>query len=176
MQKQLVIDSSTLFAFEKARLLDLLGSLSCQLIVPAAVKEEIEVGDGKPLLNFVKVMPLKGRSLKLSRSLAVFGIGNGEAECCALAFRLKLGFIVCNDRKFIRQRFFSSDEKIKSIKLFGFSFLLYQMYKQKLIPDVWNHFDKIILANHWGRSEVHVSNHTFLKEMGFSIGSTVPLN
>lgn len=166
MQKQLVIDSSTLFAFEKAGLLNLLGSLPFQLIIPEGVRGEIESGNGKVLLGFVKVVPLNGRSLRLSRSMAAFGVGNGEAECCALAARLKLGFIVCDDRKFIRQRFFSSDEKLKSVKIFGFSFLLYLLHKQKLIDAVWSYFDKIILANNWHRSEVQVSNYSFLKEMG----------
>ncbi len=166
MQKQLVIDSSTLFAFEKAGLLNLLGSLPFQLIIPEGVRGEIEAGKGKALLGFVKIVPLKGRSLKLSRSLGAFGTGKGEAECCVLAARLKLGFIVCDDRKFIRQRFFSSDRKLRSIKVFGFSFLLYQLHRKKLMADVWRCFDRIITANNWGRSEVQVSNYTFLKEIG----------
>lgn len=167
MPRQLIIDSSTLFAFEKSGFAALLQKLDCELVVPVSVKDEIEQGKGKVLPCIVKVVPLKGRSLKKSSAFEHLGVGRGEAECCVLAARLKSGFIVCDDRKFLRQRFFSDDEKLKAIKVVGFAFLLHLLFKKKVVDDVWSYFNKIISSNNWQRSEVHVANYTFLKALGY---------
>lgn len=169
MPRQLVIDSSTIFAFERAKLLDMLAQLPYRLIIPPAVKDEIEAGN-KSLLSLVSVVPLKGRSLKKAVSFKSFGVGKGEAECCVLATRLKLDFIVCDDRKFIRQRFLSSNRDLKNVKVIGFSFLLYLLHKSRKITDtdIRTLFEKVIASNNWKRSEVQVSNRRFLHEMGFT--------
>ena len=135
-----------------------------RIIIPKAVKEEIK---NKKILRLCRIQELKGRTLKLSKSLEHLNIGKGEAQCCALANRLKLKFIICDDRKFIRQKFFSSDRHIQNIKILGFSFFLHIFYKKRLIKDIWEHFDKIINSNNWERSEVLIANYTFLKEMGY---------
>lgn len=110
---------------------------------------------------------LKGRTLKYSKSLEHLNIGKGESQCCALANKLKLEFIICDDRKFIRQRFFLNDKNVQKIKVLGFSFFLHLFHKKKLIKNVWEYFDEIIKLNNWERSEVLIANHTFLKEMGY---------
>ncbi len=167
MLRQLVIDSSTLFAFEKADLVGLLSKLGLKILVPQSVKAEIEAGRTAVLLSIIEVLQLKGRSIKKSRALENLGIGKGEADCCVLATRLKLGFTVCDDRKFVRQRFLANDKTLSAITIFGFSFLLHLMYKRKALNDVWPFFEKIINANHWRRSEVEAANYAFLKEMGY---------
>lgn len=128
---------------------------------------EIKAGKAGLLLGAVEVVQLKGRSVKKSRALENLGIGRGEADCCVLSARLKLGFVVCDDRKFVRQRFFANDKTLRAIAIFGFSFLLHLLYKRKALNDVWPLFEKIINANHWRRSEVEAANYTFLKEMGY---------
>ena len=124
--------------------------------------------------------------MKLSKSLEYLNISKGEAQCCALANKLKLGFIICDDGKFIRQKFFSDNKQLQNIKVLGFSFFLHIFYmsvnrkaisehaqkslifdKKGLIKNVWEYFDKIIELNNWERSEVLVANYTFLKEMGY---------
>ena len=146
MPKKLVVDSSTLIALERANLLIFLNKIGYKVIIPKAVKEEIK---SKKILRMVQVRELSGRSLKKSRSLEFLNIGKGEAQCCALANRLKLNFLICDDAKFIRQKFFSYDSKLKNIKIVGFSFFLHIFYKNGLIKNVWEYFDKIIKLNNW---------------------------
>ncbi len=141
--------------------------LDYAFVVPVSVKEELEKGGGRELLRLVKVIPLRGRSVKKAASLKHLGIGAGEADCCTLANKLKIPFVVCDDRKFIRQRFFSSDKTLKNITVIGFAFLLHKLFKNKSIKNVWQHFDRIINSNNWARSEVQASNYTFLKESGY---------
>ncbi len=127
---------------------------------------EIKAGKAGSLLEAVEVVQLRGRGVKKSRALENLGIGRGEADCCVLAARLKLGSIVCDDRKFVRQRFFANDKTLRATTIFGFSFLLHLLYKRKAVNDVWPFFERIISSNNWRRSEVEAVNYTFLKEMG----------
>lgn len=167
MPRKLVIDSSTLLAFEKADMVGLLPKLGLKLLVPPSVKAEIEAGITASLLKVIEVLQLRGRSIKKSRALENLGIGQGEADCCVLAKKLKLGFIVCDDRKFVRQRFLSNDKTLNAITILGFSFLLHLLYKRKIISGVWPVFEKIIGSNNWRRSEVEAANYTFLRELGY---------
>ena len=105
---QIVVDSSSLFALERGGLLHFLPQLPYSLLVPVAVKEEALQGS-LTLPKGVIICQLHGRTLKKVRALEYLNIGKGEAECCALAFSLRLSFIVCDDRKFLRQLFFSND-------------------------------------------------------------------
>ncbi len=164
MPKILVADSSTLIALERADLIKFLKRISYSVAIPVAVKEEVR---NEKILKFLKIYELRGRTLKLSKSLEYLNIGKGEAQCCALANKLKLKFIICDDRKFIRQRFFSGNKQLQNIKVLGFSFFLHIFNKKGLIKNVWKYFDKIIELNNWERSEVLVANYTFLKEMGY---------
>jgi len=159
-----VVDSSTLIALERADLIRFLNKIDYEIIIPESVKEEIKKDI---MLENVKIEELRGRTLKLSKSLEHLNIGKGEAQCCALANKLKLKFIICDDRKFIRQRYFSNNKSLQSIKVLGFSYFLDIFYKRNLIKDVWKHFDKVIDLNNWERSEVFTSNYTFLKELGY---------
>ncbi|MBI4919166.1 hypothetical protein HY837_04495 [archaeon] len=167
MPKTLIIDSSTVFALERAGLIHFLKKINAEIIIPPAVKKEILQSNSVSLLNYLKLKPLNGRTLEKSRTLEKLGIGAGEAECCSLAANLGLKFIVCDDRKFIRQRFFSNDADLKKIVIVGFSFFLHLFHKKRLIKDVWKTFNKIIDLNNWQRSEVQVANHTFLKGLGY---------
>jgi len=162
--RDLVADSSTLIALERVNLIGFLDKLDYNILAPKAVKDEIKKEN---ILRFLNVKELKGRSLKNSRDLERLNIGKGEAQCCALANRLKLKFMICDDRKFLRQRFFSDNKKMQNIKILGFSFFLHIFHKKKLIKDIWKYFDKIIEINNWQRSEVLVANHTFLKGLGY---------
>ncbi len=164
MQKSSVVDSSALIALERANLIKFLKRINYDIIIPPAVKEEI---NQEKISKFLKISELKGRTLKLSKSLEHLNIGKGEAQCCALANKLKLNFIICDDRKFIRQKFFSNNKQLQNIKILGFSFFLHVFYKKQLIKNVWEYFDKIIKTNNWERSEVSVANYTFLKEIGY---------
>ncbi len=164
MPRKLAVDSSTLIALERADLIKFLDKIDYAIIISPSIKEEV---NSEKILKVCKVQELKGRTLKLSKNLEHLGIGKGEAQCCALAINLKLKFIVCDDRKFIKQRFFLNNKKIMNIKVLGFSFFLHIFYKKKLIKDVWQYFDRIIKLNNWERSEVQVANYTFLKEMGY---------
>ena len=160
----MVVYSSTLTALERANLIKFLNKISYDVVIPKAVKEEIK---NENMLKVVQVQELKGRTLKKSKSLEQLNMGKGEAQCCALANKLKLNFIICDDRKFIMQKFFSHDSNLKNIKILGFSFFLHIFYKKKLISDLWKHFDRIVRLNNWERSEVLVANYTFLKELGY---------
>ncbi|MEK6834972.1 MAG: hypothetical protein AABX61_01780 [Nanoarchaeota archaeon] len=167
MPKPLVVDSSTLFALGRVKLIKFLGKIDFKIFIPKAVKEEIQKGNDNLILKLVKMTELKGRTLKISKQLEKLNLDKGESQCCALAFKLKLKFIICDDRRFIRQIFFSNNNKLKKIKILGFSFFLHEFYKNKLIDDVWKHFNEIIKVNNWERSEVQVANYTFLKELGY---------
>lgn len=164
MPRKLAVDSSTLIALERADLIKFLDRINYAIIISPSIKEEVS---NEKTLTFCKVQELNGRTLKLSKNLEHLGIGKGEAQCCALAIKLKLKFIVCDDRKFIRQRFFLDNKKVRNIKVLGFSFFLHLFYKKKLIKNIWEYFDRIIKSNNWERSEVLVANYTFLKEMGY---------
>lgn len=164
MPEKLVVDSSTLVAIERAGLSNLLGKINFEIIIPRAVKEEIK---SEHILKFVSIMELRGRTLKISRSLEHLNIGKGEAQCCALANKLGLKFIVSDDMKFIRQKYFSDSRSLHDIKILGFSFFLHIFYQKKLISSIWEYFDKIIKLNNWERSETLVANYTFLKELGY---------
>ena len=164
MSKKLVVDSSSLIALDRVNLIKFLGKISYTIIISTSVKEEV---NGEKILKLCKVQELRGRTLKLSKNLEHLGIDKGEAQCCALAIKLKLKFMICDDRKFIRQRFFLNIKKVINIKVLGFSFFLHIFYKKRLIKNVWEYFNKIIKLNNWERSEVQVANYTFLKEMGY---------
>lgn len=163
----MVTDSSSLFALERAHLLSYLKQIPFTIIIPPAVKEEIEKGNCKELLDIVTVQFLNGRTVKKAKTLEKLGIGAGEAQCCALARYLGADFIICDDRKFIRQRFFSNDTDLKQIAIVGFAFFLHLFHNEKLIDDIWNHFETIIKRCHWERSEVQDANFTFLKGNGY---------
>lgn len=164
MSKNLVVDSSTLIALERAGLIKFFDKINYDIVIPKAVKEEIK---DEKTLKFVRLQELKGRTLKLSKNLIHFGIDEGEAQCCALANKFRLNFIICDDRKFIRQRVLLNNKQLQNIKVLGFSFFLHVLYEKGLIKDVWQYFDKIIKLNNWERSETLVANYTFLKEMGY---------
>ena len=161
LREKLIIDSSTIIALERVNLLNYLIKLNFDILITEAVSNEIKNVRG------LKVEPLKGKSLKLVMELEKINIGKGEAECIALAKKLKLGFILCDDRKLIRQIFFSSNKGLKDIKILGFSFILHELYNKKIITNIWECFDLIIKRNNWERSEVQVANYTFLKELGY---------
>ncbi|MEK6884866.1 MAG: hypothetical protein AABY22_34865, partial [Nanoarchaeota archaeon] len=74
---------------------------------------------------------------------------------------------VCDDRKLLRQIFFSQNKYFKNIKLIGFSFFLHEFFKKGLINDIWKFFNLIVEKNNWARSEVYVANFIFLKDMGY---------
>ena len=163
----MVTDSSSLFALQRGQLISHLKQIPFTVIIPPKVKEEIERGENfRELLKLVTVQFLHGRTLKKAESLEYLKIGHGEAQCCALAFHLGLDFIICNDRKFIRQRFFSNDNNLKQISVLGFAFFLHVFYKEKLIDNVWNYFHTIIKLCNWERSEVQLANYDFLKQLG----------
>ena len=165
MPIQLVCDSSVLLAFERAQLVNFLKPLAGEIVIPKAVQAEVS---GIKLSESIAVMQLTGRSIKKSRSIEhVLGAGRGEAECCALALKLKTGFILCDDRKFVRQKFYAVDRSVKGIRVFGFSLLLHMLCKRKIISDVWPVFEKILDSNNWRRSEVEAANYSFLKETGY---------
>lgn len=167
MQQSLVTDSSSLFALERGQLISYVKRIPFTIIISPAVKEEIERGSSKELLNVVNVQSLNGRTLKKARTLEKLGIGTGEAQCCALALHLNIDFIICDDRKFIRQRFFSNDNDLKQIDVLGFAFFLHIFYKEKLISDIWSYFYTIIKLCNWERSDVQLGNYDFLKELGY---------
>ncbi len=165
MQRILIIDTSTLIALERAKILEFLDKIDYIVYLPENVHRA--VGNRLDNLKSLKIEKLNGRTMKLSRNLTKLGIGVGEAECIALANKLNLDFIICDDRKLIRQIFFSTNKNIKKIKVLGFSFLLHQFYKKKLIDNIWDNFNLIMNLCNWQRSEVYASNHTFLKELGY---------
>ncbi len=70
MQQNFVTDSSSLFALERGQLIFHLKRIPFTLIIPPAVKEEIENGKCKELLDIVTVQSLNGRNLK---QIAIFG-------------------------------------------------------------------------------------------------------
>ncbi len=162
MLKKLIIDSSTLIALERVKLLHLLNKINYEIEIPKAVYEETKI-KGKR----IKVMALKGKTLKISRSLEISGFGKGEAQCIALARKNNLNFIICDDLKVMRKLFFVNNKDLRAVKILGFSFFLHQFFKKKLIKDIWASFEIIISNNKWRRSEVQVSNYIFLKELGY---------
>ena len=142
-----------------------LPKVGYNIVIPESVYEEV----GNNLSSFVnlKVDSLRGKSLNLAKSLGKLGIGKGEAECLALAIKHALDSIICDDRKLVRQIFFSNNKILKKIKLLGFSFFLHEFFKKGLIKNIWAAFDLVIDKNNWKRSEVQVANYTFLKGMGY---------
>lgn len=164
LSKILIVDASSLISLERVELLKFLDKITFDIKIPKSVSQEM--GNILHCKN-IQVEELKGKSLKLSRSLENIGIGKGEAECIALAHKFGLKFIICDDRKLIRQIFFSQNRIVREIKILGFSFFLHLFYQKNLIKDVWDYFSLIIEKNNWKRSEVQVANYTFLKEMGY---------
>ena len=162
MLKILVVDSSSLIALDRVGLLDLLGKVDYAVLIPQHVYEEVKINK-----SFINVKKLNGRTLNIAKKLKKLNIGDGEAECCALALSLKLEFIVCDDNKFIKTRFYLGKSRLLNLKILGFSFLLHLFYKNKLIDNVWDHFNNIIKLNNWERSVVQVTNYTFLKQLGY---------
>lgn len=161
MPKILVVDASTIIALERASLLEYLNKIDYKIKIPQSVSKEVGKIEG------LSVVVLKGKTLNNARTLEKFNIGKGEAECIALAKKLNLNFIICDDKKLMRQLFFSENRSLKDMKLLGFSFFLHEFYKKELIKDVWKHFNLIIKTSNWERSEVQVSNYTFLKGLGY---------
>ena len=115
----------------------------------------------------IRIENLKGRSIKKVKSLISKGFGWGEAECLVLAEKLKINFIICDDRKLLRQKYMLEDKILKDIEIVGFSFIIHILFKKKQISDVWKAFDDIIEKNNWQRSEVEAANFVFLKEMRY---------
>ena len=161
MLKILIIDSSTLIALDRVDLIPFLDKLNYNFIIPQSIREEI--GDTYLNCKKIKVETLNGKTVQVSKNLQELNIGSGEADCVALANSYNLDFIVCDDRKLLRQIFFSKNPILKRFKIVGFSFLLYQFYKKGLINNVWEHFEEIIKKSKWERSEVEVTNYLFLK-------------
>lgn len=168
MQGKLVVDSSTLIALERVNLYKNLKNLDFQVLITPAVAEEINYN--KNWEDKVKVKTLKGRSLKKVEELVRnTKIGKGEAECLVLAKTENLNFIISDDRKLIRQKFFSEEKYLRKTKILGFSFFLFLFERSSFFnkKKIWELFDRIIKANNWERSEVYVANYAFLKEMNY---------
>lgn len=163
MLRNLIADSSTLIALERADLLKFLDKINYKIIIPESVSKE--VGDIEKYKN-IQIDKIKGRTLKKSISLRRL-INEGEADCIVLARKYKLNFIVCDDRKLLRQIFFSQNRAFKNIKIIGFSFFLHEFFKNSLINDIWKFFNLIVEKSNWARSEVYVANFTFLRDMGY---------
>ncbi|MBI2632140.1 hypothetical protein HYW75_03990 [Candidatus Pacearchaeota archaeon] len=162
MLKKLIIDSSTLIALERVKLLHLLNNINYEIEIPKAVYEETKIKEKR-----IKVVALKGKTLKISRTLERLGFGKGESQCIALARKYNLNFILCDDMKVMRKLFFLNNKDLRNMKILGFSFFLHHFSRKKLIKNIWSIFEIIILNNKWERSEVQVSNYTFLKELGY---------
>jgi predicted nucleic acid-binding protein len=162
-----ITDSSTLIALSRSDVVDLLAGLDVELLAPKEVEEELGRGTNRRILSHVTVIVLKAKTLNKQRELQNLGIGKGGAACCALALRLALRFILCDDAKFIRQKHLSQNRSLRSVAVLGFSYILYRLHKQDLVGDVWPHFTRIIASNNWERSEVQAANYSFLKGMGF---------
>lgn len=162
LQKILIIDTSTLIALERVGLLSKLKYLG-RVIITKNVSLEI----GKINLEKIKIENLRGKSIKKAKSLINKGLGKGEAECLVLAERLKSKFIVCDDRKLLRQKYLLEDKILERLDIVGFSFILDLLFKAGKIKYVWKTFDNIIEKNNWKRSEVETANFVFLKEMGY---------
>lgn len=162
MLKKLIIDSSTLIALERVKLLHLLNKINYEIEIPRAVYEETKIKEKR-----IKIVALKGKTLKISRSLERLGFGKGESQCIALARKYNLRLIICDDLKVMRKLYFLNNKDLRALKILGFSFLLHQFFKKKLIKEIWNSFEMIILKNKWERSEVQVSNNIFLRELGY---------
>lgn len=167
MPRNLVSDSSSLCALERVNLIHFLEKIPYTVLVPSAVQSEMLKGKSGKFPPYLQVAELRGKTLKKSRDLELFGIGIGEAQCCALAASLKLNFIVCDDQKFLRQKIFSRNVYFKEMVIFGFSFFLHEFYKNQLVDTLWLWFDKIIEKNNWKHSYVEAANYTFLKERGY---------
>lgn len=168
MQGKLVVDSSTLIALERVNLHKNLENLDFQVLITPTVGEEINYN--KNWKGKVKVKTLRGKSLKKVEQLVKnTKIGRGEAECLVLAKAKNLNFIISDDRKLIRQKFFSKEKYLKKTKIVGFSFFLFLFERNNFFNKrkIWESFDKIIKTSNWKRSEVYVANYTFLKEMGY---------
>ncbi|MBI2523445.1 hypothetical protein HYW19_03575 [Candidatus Woesearchaeota archaeon] len=163
LQKISVIDSSSLIALERANLLGKLKYLDFKVIAPKVVSLEV----GKTDQKAIRIENLKGRSIKKAKSLVSKGFGRGEAECLVLAQKLRTGYIVCDDRKLLRQKYMLEDKILKDIEIVGFSFIVHILFKKKQVNDIWKTFDGIIEKNNWKRSEVEAANFVFLKEMGY---------
>ncbi len=164
---QAIIDTSSLIALERAGILNKLAELDMSVVIPQAVA--LEFGKEKvSTFRKIETVQLKGNSIKKSKELVLQGFGRGEAECVVLALCLGTDFIVCDDRKFIRRKYFL-EPSLEKIDVMGFSFLLHILVKNKEIPeaDIWGIFDDIIEKNNWKRSEIEVSNYVFLREMGY---------
>ena len=164
MQRTFVIDASTLIACERGGLLPLIGKLKLDLRIPSVVLDEI--GNKRFKLNNSTGEVLKGKTLYYARQLEKY-VGKGDAACIALAKHLPLHTIISDDRKLLRQVFFSKDRYLQDLGILGFSFLLHRLYKEGLVKDVWSFFERIVAACNWKRSEVEIANYTFLKEMGY---------
>ena len=163
LQKILVIDSSSLIALERANLLGKLEYLDFKIIAPKTVSLEV----GKTGQKAIRIENLKGRSIKKANSLVGKGFGRGEAECLVLADKLKTGFIVCDDRKLLRQKYLLEDKILEKIEIVGFSFILHMFFRKKQINGIWEVFNDVIEKSNWKRSEVEAANFAFLKEMGY---------
>lgn len=162
----LIIDSSTIIGLERAGLLDKLKKLDFPILLPRGVFEELGLEALKTWGN-ITIEHLRGKSMNKKSELIKAGIGNGEAECLVLAAKMKLGFIVSDDRKLIRQKYFFPVGILQKINILGFSFMLHLFEKSGLIKDIWASFDEVINKNNWKRSEVEIANYSFLKSMGY---------
>lgn len=163
LQKILVIDTSSLIALERVGILKKLNHLGFQMIIPKVVSLEF----GKIDLENVKIENLRGRSAKKANSIAIKGFGKGEAECLVLADKLKAGFIICDDRKLLRQKYLLEDKILEKIEIAGFSFILHLLFKNGQLNGIWEVFNAIIEKNNWKGSEVEAANFMFLKERGY---------
>lgn len=163
LQKILVTDSPSLIALERVNLLSKLKYLDFKMVIPKSVSLEF----GKIKQGKVKIENLRGKSIKKAKSLISKGFGQGEAECLVLAEKLKLNFVICDDRKLLRQKFMMEDKILDKIDIAGFSFILHLLYKKKQIKDIWGVFNKIVEKNNWKRSEVEAANFVFLKKLGY---------
>ena len=159
----MVIDSSSLIALERVNLLGKFKYLDSKIIVPKTVSLEFGNTDQKT----IRIRNLKGRSIKKANSLVGKGFGRGEAECLVLADKLKTGFIVCDDRKLLRQKYLMEDKILEKKEIAGFSFILHILFKKKQINGIWEVFNDVIKKSNWKRSEVEAANFAFLKEMGY---------
>ena len=163
LQKILVIDTSSLIALERVGILSKLTHLSFQITIPKIVSLEF----GKIGLENVKIESLRGRSAKKANSIAITGFGKGEAECLVLANKLKTGFIICDDRKLLRQKYLLEDKILEEIEIAGFSFILHLLLKKGQLNGIWDVFNAIVEKNNWKGSEVEAANFVFLKEIGY---------
>ncbi|MGO8674998.1 MAG: DUF3368 domain-containing protein [Limisphaerales bacterium] len=145
--RRIICNSGPLIALGILARLDLLNSLFDEVLVPEAVRREIERGGVRlsgvedfRRADWVRIVPLKGKRDELLESL----LDAGEAAVISLAREQEASLVLIDERKARKIA-----REIYGLQPIGTARVLVEAKRKSLLPDIASRFQRLRQEGYW---------------------------